>query len=173
MSPAAYRPPEPLVSHHDLDGFRCRSAEQTEWLRRYARQSAGTGTTRVFVVTLAASDRVVAYYAWCMAQVYLTAAPARLRQGAGRYPQPVALLARLGVDIEHERRGLGAALLQDVLARLIELSAGIGCRGLLIHAESPDARDFYLHLIPELETSPTDDFHLVLLMKDIRRTLRT
>jgi hypothetical protein len=42
------------------------------------------------------------------------------------------------------------------------------CKG----AESQAARDFYLHLIPELETSPTDDFHLVLL-KDIRRTLRT
>jgi hypothetical protein len=34
------------------------------------------------------------------------------------------------------------------------------------------ARDFYLHLLPELEPSPTDDLHLVLLMKDIRRTLR-
>jgi hypothetical protein len=35
---------------HDLTGFRCRSSEQTEWLPRYARQSASTGTTRVFVV---------------------------------------------------------------------------------------------------------------------------
>ena len=33
------------------------------------------------------------------------------------------------------------------------------------------ARDFYRHLIPEIETSPTDDLHLVLLMKDILRTL--
>jgi hypothetical protein len=30
---------------HDLTGFRCRSSEQTEWLPRYARQSASTGTT--------------------------------------------------------------------------------------------------------------------------------
>ncbi len=28
-------------------------------------------------------------------------------------------------------------------------------------------------LVPEFEVSPTDDLHLVLLMKDIRRTLRT
>ena len=26
--------------------------------------------------------------------------------------------------------------------------------GLLVHAESPQARDFYLHLIPEFEQSP-------------------
>ena len=130
------------------------------------------GTTRVFVVTEAHSSVVVAYYAWCMAQVTLTAAPSRLRKGAGHYPQPVALLARLGVDVKHERRGLGAALLQDALARLLELSDDIGCRGLLVHAESAEARDFYLHLVPEFEASPTDDLHLVLLMKDIRRTLQ-
>ncbi|HEX4982826.1 MAG TPA: hypothetical protein VFV63_14065, partial [Ilumatobacteraceae bacterium] len=72
----------------------------------------------------------------------------------------------------HEGHGLGAALLQDAFARLMELSDDIGCRGLLVHAESVQARDFYLHLVPEFEPSPTDDLHLVLMMKDIRRTLR-
>ncbi|HMD45262.1 MAG TPA: GNAT family N-acetyltransferase [Acidimicrobiales bacterium] len=167
----AYQPPEPLAEHHLLDGFRCGSSEQTEWLRRYGRQSAGTGTTRVFVVCEQDSAEVVAYYAWCMAQIHISEAPERVRRGAGRYPQPVALLARLGVHVDHERRGLGAGLLQDVFARLLELSDDIGCRGLLVHAESAQARDFYRHLLPEFESSPTDDLHLVLLMKDIRRTL--
>jgi GNAT superfamily N-acetyltransferase len=125
----------------------------------------------VFVATEHGSDAVVAYYGWCMAQLALGDAPARARKGAGRYPQPVALLARLGVDIGHEGRGLGAALLQDVFARLLELSEEIGCRGLLVHAESEEARAFYLHLVPEFEPSPTDDMHLVLLMKDIRKTI--
>jgi hypothetical protein len=107
-----------------------------------------------------------------MAQLTTIAAPARLRRGAGRYPQPVALLTRLGVDTRHEGRGLGAGLLQDVFARLVELSDDIGCRGLLVHSESAKARDFYLHLIPEFEASPTDLLHLVLLTKDIRRTMR-
>jgi GNAT superfamily N-acetyltransferase len=167
-----YRAPEPLAEQHDLSTFTCRSSEQTDWLHRFSRQSAATGTTKVFVVTEAQSLVVVAYYAWCMAQLTVTASPRRVRQGAGRYPQPVALLARLGVDTGHEGRGLGAGLLQDVLARLVELSVDIGCRGLLVHAESVEARDFYLHLVPEFESSPTDDLHLVLLMKDIRRTLK-
>jgi GNAT superfamily N-acetyltransferase len=167
-----YSPPEPLTDHHLLETFQCRSSEQTAWLGRYGRQSAGVGTTRVFVVTEIGSNEVVAYYAWCMAQLHATETPPRLRRGAGRYPQPVALLARLGVDLEHEGHGLGAALLQDVFARLLELSEDIGCRGLLVHAESAEARDFYRHLVPEFESSPTDDLHLVLLMKDIRRTLR-
>ncbi len=167
-----YLAPVPLAAHHDVSAFDCRSREQTDWLRRHARQSADMGTTRVFVVTEAGGAAVVAYYGWCMAQLASAAAPARLRKGAGRYPQPVALLARLGVDVSHEGRGLGAALLQDVFARVLELSDDIGCRGLLVHAESVVAGDFYRHLVPEFGVSPTDDLHLVLLMKDIRRTLR-
>jgi GNAT superfamily N-acetyltransferase len=167
-----YNAPEPITDHHDVATFECRSREQTNWLRRHARQSAATGTTRVFVVTATDSTVVVAYYGWCMAQLAPSAAPARLRRGAGRYPQPVALLARLGVDTNHEGRGLGAGLLQDVFARVLELSDDIGCRGLLVHAETSEAAAFYRHLVPEFDASPTDDLHLVLPMKDIRRTLR-
>jgi GNAT superfamily N-acetyltransferase len=166
-----YRPPALLGAEHDLEGFECRSAEQTEWLRRHARQSSSSGTTRVLVVTPADSNVVVAYYAWCMASVSLVDAPPRVRKGAGRYPQSVALLARLGVDVGHEGRGFGAGLLQDVIARTYALGEEIGCRGLLVHAETAEVRDFHLHLVPEFEASPTDELHLFLLMKDIRRTL--
>jgi GNAT superfamily N-acetyltransferase len=167
----SYRAPEPLGPAHLIDQFECGSSEQTEWLRRFARQSASMGTTKILVVAETGSDRVVAYYAWCMAQLAIGDAPERLRKGAGRYPQPVALLARLGVDLEHKGQGLGTGLLTDVIARVAALADEIGCRGLLVHAESETARDFYLHLVPEFEKSPTDELHLVLMLKDIRRTL--
>lgn len=167
-----YRPPELLGSTHELDAFHCASAEQTDWLVRHARQSMATGTTRVFVVVPTDNRQVVAYYAWTMAQIAHADAPDRLRKGAGPYPQPVALLARLGVHLDHEGSGLGAALLRDVVQRAAVISDDIGCRGLLVHAESLDARAFYRHLVPEFETSPTDELHLVLLLKDIKRTLQ-
>ncbi len=165
-----YREPAPLGPEHTVEVFTCRSVEQTDWLRRFARQSDATGTTKVFAVTEVGDNLVVAYYAWCMAQLAIDDAPARVRKGAGRYPQPVALLARLGVDVAHEDQGLGAGLFRDVILRLLTIDETMGCRGLLIHAESTDARDFYRHLVPELEPSPTDDLHLVLLMKDARKT---
>ena len=168
----SYQPPEPIGPTHDLGAFVCASAEQTDWLVRHARQSMATGTARVFVVVPTGGREVIAYYAWTMAQIELVDAPARLRKGAGRYPQPVALLARLGVHLEHERKGLGAALLRDVIQRAAAISDDIGCRGLLVHAASADAASFYRHLIPEFETSPTDELHLVLLLKDIKRTLQ-
>jgi GNAT superfamily N-acetyltransferase len=151
-----YQPPELLAARHQLKGFRCRSEEQTAWLVEVAKQAHGTGTTRVFVVTEVDQPHVVAYYAWCMPSVA---------------SQPIALLARLGVDERHEGQGLGAALLLDVITRVASLSNAIGCRGLLVHAESEQFRSFYEHLIPEFVRSPTDPLHLLLLLKDIRRTL--
>jgi hypothetical protein len=71
----------------------------------------------------------------------------------------LALLARLGVAIDHEGRGIGAGLLGDAITRLLSISDEIGSRGQLIHAETAEARDFYLHVIPELEPSPTDELH--------------
>ena len=102
--------------------------------------------------------------------------PERLLSGTGRYPQPVALLARLGEDERHECQGLGAALLLDAITRVASLneaslSDAIGCRGLLVHAESEQDRGFDEHLIPELSSSPTDPLHLLQLLKDSRRTL--
>lgn len=166
-----YLPPTLIEAGHDVDGFRCRSDEQSQWLRHHARQANASGTSKVLVVTQPGNVEVVAYYAWCMASITVADAPARVRKGAGRYPQPIALLARLGVSLAHEGRGLGAGLLQDVVARAAQIAAEIGCRGLAVQVETAEARDFYLLLIPEFEPSPTDDLHLVLLMKDLLETL--
>ena len=168
-----YRAPRLLEPSDDVSRFICKSEAQTHWLRRFGHHAHAAGTTRVFVVTPADSAEVVAYYAWCMASIAIGDVPTRLRRGAGRYPQPVALLARLGVSTSHEGQGLGSGLLADIMTRAAAAGRTIGCRGLLIHAESDDARAFYLHLIPEFESSPTDRLHLVLMMKDIHRTLST
>lgn len=167
----SYRSPVLLRADHVLEGFTCGSVEQTEWLLRHARGSMASSVTRVLVVTPTGSTRVVAYSAWTMAQIDVEQTPERLRRGAGRYPQPVALLARLGVDLAHEGRGLGAALVADIIRRTAAIGEEIGCRGLLVHCESEAARSFYEHLVPEFVRGPTDPLHLVLLMKDIRRTL--
>ncbi|WP_228373304.1 GNAT family N-acetyltransferase [Demequina silvatica] len=117
------------------------------------------------------SPDVVAYYAWNMASVAIDAVPARVARGVGRHAQPFALLARLAVDTRHESRGLGHALLADVVMRTVELSTRIGCRGLLVHAEDDAALAFYLHALPGFEASPSDPRHLVALVKDLRCTL--
>ena len=169
----AYNHPRLLTAHDDVSPFVCRSPEQTKWLRSYGKQSVAANTSKVFVVTEEGKVQVVAYYAWCMASIAQIDAPARLLTGAGRYPQPVALLARLGVDESHEGRGLGAGLVADVVRRFLAVSQSIGCRGLLIHAADDDALSFYRHLLPDIDESPTNPRHLVLLTKDAATTFRS
>jgi hypothetical protein len=75
--------------------------------------------------------------------------------GAGRYHQPVVILARLVVDRTVQGEGLGKALVVDALRRIATASEVIGVRALLIHCECDAARDFYLRLA-KFEPSPTD-----------------
>lgn len=167
-----YAPPRPLRRDDNIEQFVCGSAEQTKWLLHSARQAHSGDTNKVFVVTESPSSAVVAYYGWCMSAVITDQVPERLRKGTGRYPLlPLALITRLGVHQDHEGQGLGSALLKEVLQRAAYLSEEIGCRGLLIHAESDKARQFYTHLV-EFEEMPESPFHLVVLMKDVRRYLR-
>jgi len=166
-----YLRPRPLEPRHDVASFESRSDEQTLWLREHARQAHGARSAHVMVVTPQASDVVVGYYAWCMASVSVAHVPARVAKGVGRHQQPLALLARLAVSTEHEGRGLGHALLADVVFRTIEAAEVIGCRGLLVHCETDEARAFYLKALPEFEQSPSNPMHLMVLAKDLRRSV--
>lgn len=155
-------------ARHDVTAFDCGSQAQTRWLRESARMAQAARTATVYVVTPVGDGRVVGYHAVAASSCAQDDAPVRLRKGSGQGPIPVILLARLGVDRSAQGQGLGAALVKDALLRAREAGSVIGARALLIHAESPEAKAFYLHLA-EFEVSPTDPLHLVLLMKDIER----
>lgn len=151
-----------------IESFKCRSADQTNWLLEHAKNAHRIGTARVRVITDPSSAQdVVAYYAWCMSSVLHKHTTEDMRVGAGRYQQPVALLARLGVNQDHEGNGLGARLLHDVISRTVRIGEEIGCRGLIIHAETTEARGWYLHHIPEFQTLRSDASHLLLLTRDM------
>jgi GNAT superfamily N-acetyltransferase len=81
----------------------------------------------------------------------------------------VILLARLGVDVREQGRGLGKALLKDAILRAAQASDLIGSRAILTHAKDERARSFYARF--GFEPSPVDEYHLYLLMKDVRKTL--
>jgi len=76
------------------------------------------------------------------------------------------LLARLAIDKEFQGEGLGKALLKDAILRSIRTTEHIGARAILVHAKSDRARDWYKKF--DFEESPTDPYHLLLLMKDAK-----
>ena len=168
----AYGPIGPLASDHDVAGFDCGSEEQTSWLRRHALQAHRSDTCRVYVVCRAGGRAVVGYYALAAGSVSHEAATPRVTKGLGRYPVPVIILTRLGVDRTEQGRGLGSALVRDSLLQAAAIAERVGVRALLIHAETPEAAAFYQRIDDAFEASPTDPLHLILLMKDLRAAIR-
>jgi GNAT superfamily N-acetyltransferase len=166
----AFEPPVPLAPEHVTSAFDCGSPSLTDWLREVAPMAQRAGTSRVYVACYEGSLEVAGYYALAAASIERAEASPRALRGAGRSPIPAILLARLGVDERAQGSGLGRALVRDALLRVAQAADVVGVRALLIHAESSRARDFYLALA-ELETSPTDPLHLILLLTDLRRSL--
>jgi GNAT superfamily N-acetyltransferase len=149
----------------DASTFDCGSDAQSRWLRNTARTAIASRTAVVYVA-LEPGGHVIGYYALAAASVAQADVSPAVRRSAGRSPIPAVLLARLGVDRSAQGLGVGAALVKDAMMRALHASGAIGARVLLVHAESAEARAFYLH-IAEFQHSPTDDLHLALLIRDI------
>jgi GNAT superfamily N-acetyltransferase len=167
-----YGPVEPIAPDHDTQSFDCGSEAQTAWLVRHALQAHQADSAKVYVVCPNGSRVVVGYYALAAGSIEHASAPPRLTKGVGRYPVPVVILTRLGVDLNAQGHGLGSALVRDALFQVAMIAERIGVRALLIHAETPEAAAFYQAIDPGFETSPTDPLHVILLTKDLRRAMR-
>lgn len=163
--------PELLGSEHVLAGFRSGEGSLDTWLRDRARGAAGAGSARTYVVVDAEQGRVVGYHALTVASVEHAEATPRARKGMPRHPIPVVLLARLAVDQTVQGCGIGSFLLRDAMTRTVAAAGRFGIRALLVHALHEPARAFYLH--HGLEPSPTDELHLMILVKDIRAAIET
>jgi GNAT superfamily N-acetyltransferase len=166
---AGFGDPEPLGPDHVLEGFDCGRASLNVWLLKHARQADAAGSARTYVVVDSDQERVVGYQALAAAGVERAAATARVIKGMPHYPIPVVVLARLAVDVSVSGRGLGAWLLRDAISRTLAAAETIGVRAMLVHAIDDHARRFYLR--HGLEPSPTDELHLMILIKDIAAAL--
>jgi len=157
--------PRPLDARHQVDEFDCGKPTLTEWLHRHARQAQASGSAKTFVSC--EGDRVAGYYSLTVGQIDTLEAPERVRKGMGQYPIPLVILARLAVDLDYQRRGLGFSLLQDAIHRAIAVAEHAGIRALLTQPLDAQADAFYRRF--GFEPLPMGERHLILLLKDARR----
>lgn len=156
---------EKLRREHRLEDFDCGREALNRFLQRHAWNNQQSGSAQTYVL---AKDLLVSgYYSLAAGSVTHDEATARVRKGQARHPIPVILLARLAVDSRLQGRGVGPALLKDALLRTASAASTIGARALLVHAKDERARSFYEHYT--FEPSPSDPFHLFLIMKDLLR----
>lgn len=154
-----------IERHHAVERFDCGNAALNRFLSRFALGNQMAGSAQTYVAL--AGEQVVGYYSLAVGAVAPTDAPARITKGLARHPVPVMLLARLAVDLSMKGKGLGAALLHDALARTLQAADIAGIRAVIVHAKDDVARDFYEHF--DFDPSPTDPYHLYLLIKDLRK----
>lgn len=84
-------------------------------------------------------------------------------------PIPVVVLGRLAVDREWQAMGIGRALFRDAASRVTHAADAIGIRGIVVHALSEKAKNFYLAL--GFEPSPLEPMTLMVTLRDIRAGL--
>lgn len=157
-----------LRRDHKLAAFDCGNAALTGWLQRFAWTNQQADSARTYVACR--GDRVAGYYALTAGSVDRHASPERIAKGLANHPVGVVLLARLAVDRNEQGKGLGKALLFDALRRIEEAAEIVAVRAVLVHAVDEAARRFYQHF--NFDPSPIDPFHLMLLLKDLRKAVR-
>ncbi|MEX0984787.1 MAG: GNAT family N-acetyltransferase [Actinomycetota bacterium] len=155
----------PLDAAHDVGAFRCGVAALDDWLQRYALINQGLGGARTYVTCEGAVVR--GYYALAVSSVEFATASRRMRLGLGRYPIPVILLARLAVDRRWQGRHVGEFLLRDALLRCLGVAREVRVRAVLVHAKDDTARTFYERF--DFGSSPTDPYHLTVLIQDLEK----
>ena len=112
--------------------------------------------------------RVAGFVTLAAGSIARNLVPDRIAAGVPRHPVPIMVIARLGVDLRDQGRGVGRRLLAFALLKSVEVSEIIGIRAVSIHAKDESARAFYLNLA-EFDPSPVDPLSLFGLMKGLRR----
>jgi GNAT superfamily N-acetyltransferase len=162
-----YAPIRKLLATDQVDTFDCGQAALNQFLQRYALVSQKANSAQTYVCCQ--DDEVVGFYSLAAGSVDPGSVPSRVMKGLARHPVPVMVLARLAVDSEHQHRGLGRALLKDALLRTAQAADIAGIRCLLVQAKDDAARQWYESW--EFEPSPTDPYHLFLMLKDLKSLL--
>jgi GNAT superfamily N-acetyltransferase len=164
LTSPAYEPVRKLAGSDAVESFDCGQPALNQFLQRFALVNQKSNSAQTYVSCHSGS--VAGFYSLAVGSVEPATAAPRVIKGVPRHPVPVMILARLAVDLQHQRAGLGKALLKDALMRTAQAADIAGIRALLVHAKDESARQWYLNW--EFEPGASDPFHLFLLMKDIK-----
>jgi len=137
-----------------------------DWLRRRAKANQASGASRTFVVC--DGDRVVAYYALASGSIAVAEVSGRFKRNMPD-PIPVVLLARLAVDKAYQGQGIGPALFRDSALRVVNAADAIGIRGMVVHAISERAKEFYQTL--GFDSMLGDAMTLMVTLQDLKAAL--
>lgn len=159
-------PPAPIAANRDMANFDCGEWSLNEWLKKRALKNHASGASRCFVLSVGAT--VIGYYNLSAGAISHVTAPKAMRRNMPD-PLPVLLLGRLAIDKRHHNKGLGQALLRDVMLRAVNVAGDARVFALLVHAASDQARQFYRSR--GFVESPLQPMTLLMTIETIRSIL--
>lgn len=133
-----------LQDTDDRSTFQSGDRQLDLFFQRYAGQNQfrhHIGTTYVAVE----EGRVLGFATLTVGHIEIEDLPPALRRKLPDYPLPILRLARLAVDRDAQRKGIGAHLMRTVFAVAIELRDKLGCVGVVVDAK-PGAQAYYSRL---------------------------
>lgn len=133
-----------LTEAHDASSFDCGEPVLDDWLRHRAWHNLQVAASRTYVVCPRGSNRIAGYFALSMGQILAQETMGSMRRNMPKHI-PAIMLGRLAIDRAWQGKGLGSALLSDVVSRSQRASAEVSARLVIVHAISPAAEAFYLH----------------------------
>jgi GNAT superfamily N-acetyltransferase len=133
---------ERLGSAHPRRSFHCGQEAVDDWLQTKALQNQEKHLS-VTKVLLDEAGAIAGYYTLATGQVDFSALPAEVVKRLPRRLLPVAVLAWLGVNQEHQAQGLGSRLLAQALRDCYEASKTFAFIAVLLDCITDDAKAFY------------------------------
>ncbi len=117
---------------HDVRGFTCGEVSLDTWLREQAVPATARRTARTWV-WVDQPGAVVSYYALAAHKVAREDVPTNIGRG-GPTEIPAVLLARLALSESLRGHGLGAVLVADALARIVDATQTVAARLVVVDA---------------------------------------
>lgn len=145
-----------LNACHNRVGFDSGVTALNDFLRKTARQHREKGLSNTFVLLDEETPTdILGFFTLSFLEVNAASLPP---DHARRLPKtarlPAAKLARLAVDLRHQKKGYGAILLADAIKRVAATAKESGgVVGFFVDAKDDTAKLFYLHygFIPLLD----------------------
>jgi len=127
----------------DRKNFDCGKEALNRYLQQTARQHNKKGISRTFVLSDSEqSQRIIGFFTLALCEIRAVQLPSKWSK---KYPASIAgvKLARLAVDKNYQRQGIGEILMVEAMKRALIIADNAGVIGLFVDAKDEAAKEYY------------------------------
>ncbi len=159
---------EPLNKSHNREQFDCGAEALNQFLRATARQHIQKGISRTFVLSEQdCPQNIIGFFTLTLCEISSEKLPSSF---AKKYPLqiPGVKLARLAVDLQWQRQGIGEILMIEAMQRALLVADTAGGIGLFVDAKDESAQSYYARYgFIALEDNPLEMFLPLSLLRTL------